>query len=63
MEKAAICRYFQKGNCKLRGNCPYVHKREQRAPCKFHMQGYCKFGNNCNFYHAPKQPVGTGEYI
>lgn len=35
MEKAGICRYFQKGNCKLKGNCPYLHKKEQRAPCKF----------------------------
>ena len=63
MEKGSICRYFQKGNCKLRGNCPYVHNKEQRAPCKFFAQGYCKSGNNCNFYHEPRQDKGEPVYM
>lgn len=55
MKGGSICRYFEKGNCKVGDRCQFVHRKERRAPCKFFAEGKCKFGEQCNFYHPPKE--------
>jgi hypothetical protein len=47
-DKAKLCPYFLKGECKKGNKCPLHHN----GPCKFHAAGTCTKGDKCIFGHG-----------
>lgn len=55
---AQVCRYHDKGYCRLRENCFFYHPKENckgncdRKTCLKRHPNKCSYGNDCRRYHC-----------